>query len=137
MKLNSMPFLPAPTTYQPSAKCTVIIPTMRMRMFIIQEIFTNLLATNNNEVINWPITTLQAKNTPKGANPILFKNRLPKSFTSLPVKIPCKLWERKIVATPNLNRKVSLNISPLFITIVFFLSFTVTFFLHGLHISDG
>ncbi len=119
MKLNSMPFLPAPTTYQPSAKCTVIIPTMRMRMFIIQEIFTNLLATNNNEVINWPITTLQAKNTPKGANPILFKNRLPKSFTSLPVKIPCKLWERKITATPSLNRKVLVNIFFLFIIKVF------------------
>lgn len=89
-------------------------------MFTIQETFTTLFATNNNEVIIWLITTPHAMKTPNGLNPILFKNKLPKSFTSLPVKMPCRLWERKIVATPNLNRKVSLIISPLLFTIVYY-----------------
>jgi len=87
-------------------------------MFTIQEIFTSLFAINNNEVIIWHITTPHAMKTPNGLNPILFKNKLPKSFTSLPVKIPCKLWERKITATPALNRKPVLNIFSLFSTIV-------------------
>jgi len=88
-------------------------------MFTIQETFTTLFAINNNDVIIWLITTPHAMKTPNGLNPILFKNKFPKSFTSLPVKIPCRLWERKIIATPNLNNKVLLNIFSLFITIVF------------------
>jgi hypothetical protein len=46
----------------------------------------------------------QARITPKGANPTLFKYDSPKAFTVW-LNTPCKLWVRKIVATAKRIRK--------------------------------
>lgn len=59
-----------------------------MAMFINEAIFTYLSISNNTEVITCERTTAHAMNTPNGAKPILFKKKIPKSFTSLPVNIP-------------------------------------------------
>jgi hypothetical protein len=46
-KLNSTPFHPAPTTYQPSLKCTRMIPAISTNMVTIDASFIYLL--NNRQ----------------------------------------------------------------------------------------
>ena len=79
-------------------------------MFITQEILMYLSAIRNSDVITCNITIDHAIKIPKGASPILFRKKFPKSLTSFFVKIPCKLCERKIIANASRKINVELNV---------------------------
>mgnify|MGYP007076212860 FL=1 len=69
-----------------------------MNMKRIEKGLMYLLKINAIEPTDRDSTIPHANGTPKGAKPTLFKNKFPKSFTSLSVKIPCKLWDKKRIA---------------------------------------
>lgn len=65
-----MPFLPPPTTNQPSLKWTKIIPAINIRIVITDAGFTNLLHSSKMAQTTCDSFIVQASGIPNGAKPI-------------------------------------------------------------------
>ncbi len=72
-KLYSTPFLPPPTTNQPSLKWTSTMPITSIKMVNKAAGFTHLLANKRMAQSTCDSLMAQAKGTPMGAKPIWFR----------------------------------------------------------------
>ncbi len=107
-KLNSTPFRPPPTTNHPSLKWTIIIPATNIKMVIMHAHLTYFSNSKHPAATTCDNLIAQARNIPKGANPIWFKYKLPKSLIPL-LNMPGTLCMNKIIATASRSKKVLLS----------------------------
>ncbi len=108
-KLNSKPFRPPPTTNQPSSKWIKIIPVSSIIMVTTDAHFIYFSKSKQKADTTCDNLITQASNTPRGAKPIWFKYKFPKSFIPL-LNIPGTLCIRSMMATADRSKKVLLKI---------------------------